>query len=127
MWPARPPPTPRISSAPGTSAIGSPNMRLSVDTGHANLVHGSNGAPPVDYFLKDAGDMLAHVHLQDTDGFADRHWIPGEGSIHWASVLDALAALKIKPRLIVEVFKNIHRVPAAVKRFEDLGLAWGRN
>lgn len=104
-------------------AIDSPNLRLSVDTGHANLVHGSNGAPPVDYFIKDAGEMLAHVHLQDTDGYADRHWIPGEGSIHWASVFDALAKLDAKPRLIIEVMKNLHRVPDAVKRFEDQGLA----
>jgi len=104
-------------------AIDSPNFRLSVDTGHANLVHGSNGAPPVDHFLKDAGAMLAHVHLQDTDGYADRHWIPGEGSIHWASVFDALAALAVTPRLIIEVFKNFHRIPAAVKKFDEQGLA----
>ncbi|MGR3291747.1 MAG: sugar phosphate isomerase/epimerase family protein [Paracoccaceae bacterium] len=105
------------------AAVDSPSLKISVDVGHANLVHGSNGAPPVDYFLKDAGEMLAHVHLQDTDDYADRHWVPGEGSIHWASVFDAVAALKVKPRLIVEVFNNIHRIPAAVKRFEDMGLA----
>lgn len=104
-------------------AINSPNLKLSVDTGHAHLVHGSNGAPPVDYFLKDAGKMLAHVHLQDADGYADRHWIPGEGSIMWTSVFDAIAALEHPPRLIIEVFRNIHRIPEAVRAFEAQGLA----
>jgi len=104
-------------------AIDSPRVKLSVDTGHAHLVHGSNGAPPVDYFLKDAGSMLAHVHLQDADGYADRHWVPGEGSILWTSVFDALASFDHQPRLIIEVFKNIHRIPGAVRAFEQAGLA----
>ena len=103
--------------------INSPRLQLSVDTGHAQLVHGSHNAPPVDYFLKDAGARLAHVHLQDADGFADRHWVPGEGNIMWPSVFDAIAALEHKPRLIVEVFRNIHRIPAAVAAFEARGLA----
>lgn len=104
-------------------AVDSPNFKLSVDTGHAHLVHGSNGAPPVDYFLKDAGEMLAHVHLQDADGYADRHWIPGEASILWTSVFDAIAAMEKQPRLIIEVFNNIHRIPDAVRAFEARGLA----
>lgn len=104
-------------------AINSPRFKLSVDTGHANLEHGSNGAPPVDHFIKDAGNMLGHVHLQDTDGYADRHWIPGEGTINWTSVFDAIAALETTPRLIVEVRRNLHRLPGAVAAFEAQELA----
>jgi len=104
-------------------AIASPCLKLSVDTGHALLVQGSNGAPPVDYFLKDAGDMLAHVHLQDADGYADRHWVPGEGNVNWTSVFDAIAEMDKQPRLIVEVFRNLHRIPAAAAAFEKRGLA----
>jgi len=44
-------------------------LALSVDTGHAHYAHGSTGGPPVDYFIRDAGTKLAHVHLQDADGF----------------------------------------------------------
>lgn len=104
-------------------AVNSKHLKLSVDTGHAHLVHGSNGAPPVDCFLKDAGEMLAHVHLQDADGYADCHWIPGEGSILWAPVFDAIAALETQPRLIIEVMKNIHRIPDAVRALKERGLA----
>lgn len=98
-------------------------IQVSVDTGHAELVHGSNGAPPVDYFIKSAGEMLGHVHLQDADGYADRHWLPGEGAVRWPSVFDAIALLPQKPRLIIEVFRNMHRIPEAVRQFELKGLA----
>ena len=50
-----------------------------------------------------AGDMLTHVHLQDTDGFADRHWAPGEGNMPWAPVFRALGRLNANPRLILEL------------------------
>ncbi len=52
-------------------------VKLSIDTGHAQYAHHATGAPPVDYFVTHAGAMLDHVHLQDADGHADRHWAPG--------------------------------------------------
>ncbi len=78
-------------------------VALSIDTGHAHYAHGSTGAPPVDYYVLAAGSHLAHVHLQDADGFADRHWIPGEGTIRWAAVFAALAMIDAKPRLLLEL------------------------
>jgi sugar phosphate isomerase/epimerase len=84
-------------------SFGSPNVKVSLDTGHANYAHGVTGAPPVDYFVKAAGDMLAHVHVQDTDGYADRHWNPGDGNIRWAAVFRAIAEGGAKPRLLLEV------------------------
>jgi sugar phosphate isomerase/epimerase len=41
------------------------SIALSIDTGHAQLARRASGAPPVDYFVRDAGHQLAHVHLQD--------------------------------------------------------------
>lgn len=81
----------------------SPALRVSIDTGHAHYAHGSNGAPPVDYFVEAAGDLLQHVHLQDADGYADRHWQPGEGTVNWRAVFRSLARLTSDPRLILEV------------------------
>lgn len=48
-------------------------IALSIDTGHAQLARRMSGAPPVADFVCDAGNQLAHVHLQDVDGHADRH------------------------------------------------------
>ena len=83
--------------------IGSPALKLSVDCGHAHFAHSTHGAPPVDYYLRDADSLLDHVHLQDIDGHADRHWSLGEGTIAWAEAFRTLARLPGRPRLILEL------------------------
>jgi sugar phosphate isomerase/epimerase len=97
-------------------------VRVSIDTGHANYAHGSTGGPPVDYFVRAAGDMLHHVHLQDTDGYADRHWNPGEGNIPWTQVFRMLGTLTSNPRLILEV-RNKDTVREGADFLAGLGVA----
>lgn len=103
--------------------IGHPNLRVSLDTGHAELAHARYGAPAVVDFIAAAGDLLGHVHLQDVDGHADRHWHPGDGRIPWGPVLRALAAQPAPPRLILEVRDDRTRLPQTVARLSALGLA----
>ncbi len=100
----------------------SPAVRASLDTGHAHYAHGATGAPPVDYYVRAAGAMLSHVHLQDCDGFADRHWMIGRGSIQWPSVFKALAELPEMPRLILELADPAEILPSA-EWLADAGLA----
>ena len=88
-------------------------VQVSLDTGHAQFAHGSFGAPPVDYFVRRAGAQLAHVHLQDGDGYADRHWPPGEGSVNWAAVFRALGEMPVMPRLILEL-NDKSAIPQAI-------------
>ncbi len=97
-------------------------VRVSLDTGHANYAHRATGAPPVDYHVVAAGDLLAHVHLQDSDGYADRHWCPGEGNVPWPALFTALAALKSRPRLILEL-RDKMQVRRAAAWLEEAGLA----
>lgn len=103
-------------------ALESGKVRVSLDTGHANYAHISTGAPPVDYYVETAGDMLTHVHLQDTDGFADRHWAPGEGNIPWVAVFRALGRLTSNPRLILEL-RNHDDVRKGAAHLAAIGLA----
>lgn len=103
-------------------SFNSPAVRISIDTGHANYAHGATGGPPVDYYVHAAGNMLHHVHLQDTDGHADRHWNPGEGNIRWQEVFRALGRLSCDPRLIIEV-RNKEEVRKGAAYLADLGLA----
>ncbi|MBW7056034.1 sugar phosphate isomerase/epimerase [Paracoccus bogoriensis] len=105
------------------AAIDHPLLAVSLDTGHAELAHGRYGAPPVVDYIAAARGRLAHVHLQDADGYADRHWHPGDGRIPWRPVLDAIAALPDRPRLILEVNDDLPRLPDTVARLEALGLA----
>lgn len=78
-------------------------IALSIDTGHAHLARRMSGAPPVDYFVRDAGALLRHVHIQDVDGHADRHWAPGDGEIEWRAVFAALADCPSDPHLVLEL------------------------
>jgi len=103
--------------------IAHPNLLVSIDTGHADICHGRYDAPHVVDYIAAAAGYLAHVHLQDVDGYADRHWHPGEGRIAWAPVFAALAALPDTPRLTLEVRRDLHRLPQTIARLEALGLA----
>jgi sugar phosphate isomerase/epimerase len=104
------------------AALKSPNVRLSLDTGHALFAHVKYGAPPVDVFVHAAGAALEHVHLQDADGQADRHWHPGLGALNWYALFAALAELPRWPRLILEV-NDERGLPRGAAHLAALGLA----
>lgn len=97
-------------------------LRVSVDTGHAHWAHSICDAPPADRFISAADDMLGHVHLQDSDGYADRHWPLGCGNIMWEAVFTAISCTKSNPHLIVEI-NDFDRVEESVAHLEALGLA----
>lgn len=103
-------------------ALGSPALALSLDTGHAHISHTVQQAEPVDYFVQAAGNRLSHVHLQDTDGYADRHWPLGEGSIKWKAVFAEISKLESNPRLIIELMDH-NGIPASMRYLMDAGLA----
>lgn len=103
-------------------SFNSSSVKVSLDTGHAHYAHGSNGAPPVDYYVTAAGNTLAHVHVQDADGYADRHWRIGTGTVNWYAVFAALEKLESNPRLILEMRNHADTIPSA-EYLARLGLA----
>lgn len=102
-------------------SFGSPWLRQSLDTGHAFITH-QRGGPPPDGWVRDAGALLEHVHLQDTDGNVDRHWAPGDGAVNWFALFEALAELPQRPRLILELREPCH-LPRAAAWLAGRGLA----
>ncbi len=56
-----------------------------LDTGHA-IISGSGAT----HMLRELGDRVKILHVQDNDGLVDMHQIPGRGKINWANFLDAL-------------------------------------
>ncbi len=83
-------------------SFASEHVRMSLDVGHAQLMQ-QIGGPSPDQWVREAGEMLAHLHLQDNDGMLDRHWSPGQGRIHWRALFAALRTIRVQPRLILEV------------------------
>ncbi len=104
------------------NSFNSTALGISIDTGHAHYMHCCYGAPPVDYFVKAAGEKLAHMHIQDVDGYADRHWVPGEGTISWHEVFRAMVKFEAKPRLIIEL-ADLTRIKDAEDWLISQGLA----
>ena len=72
--------------------------------------------------MRRAGDRLQHIHLQDADGYADRHWSIGQGTIRWEAVFRALGELGSNPRLILELRDKDGILPS-VDYLQSLGLA----
>jgi sugar phosphate isomerase/epimerase len=103
-------------------AFESPFVKLSVDVGHAFINHTWQGAPPPDVWIREAGALLGHVHLQDTDGWSDRHWPPGEGKIGWDAIFQAISTTQANPRLILEL-KNLMTIPQGHRLLVEWGLA----
>lgn len=96
-------------------------VRPSVDVGHVFINH-KLGAPPPDYWIRAAGNHLGHVHLQDSDGFADRHWLPGDGDINFKAIFEALGKTEAQPRLIIEVIDNGGGILKAANWLSEQGL-----
>jgi len=103
------------------ASFNSPAVKVSLDTGHARCAEYMFGAPPVDYHVRAAGMELAHIHLQDVDGYADRHWSVGEGSISWHQFFAALAETGASPHLILEL-RDYAKIPASMTWLEREGL-----
>ncbi len=103
-------------------SFSSDHVRASVDVGHVFINH-QLGAPPPDYWIRYAGSLLGHVHLQDSDGYADRHWVPGDGLINFKAIFAALGKIEARPRLIIEVVDSGNSIAQAAQWFAANGLA----
>jgi sugar phosphate isomerase/epimerase len=97
------------------------SVRLSLDVGHA-LVMQRCGGPPADQWVRDGGSLLHHLHLQDNDGLLDRHWAPGEGSLNWYALFEALAEIGQQPRLLLELAQT-DKIPQGAAYLVGRGLA----
>jgi sugar phosphate isomerase/epimerase len=102
-------------------AFESPFVRASIDTGHAMITQRAGGPPP-DQWVREAGPLLAHMHLQDTDGHYDRHWAPGDGGINWYALFEALGELEAPPRMVLEL-RDHTNIPRGAGFLARSGLA----
>lgn len=102
-------------------SFNSPFVRLSIDTGHALIMHRFGGPTP-DQWVSEGGALVGHLHLQDVDGHLDRHWPPGMGNVNWHALFAALATLDQRPRLLLEL-RDVGKIPQAMNYLGGLGLA----
>ncbi len=96
-------------------SLGSPNVRMCFDTGHAHIESGFNGS--VARQLRECLDVVGYVHAHDNDSVKDNHRMPGEGTIDWERAATVLAehAPSSLPWML-EVFYPEQEVEALVQQ-----------
>ncbi len=88
-------------------------LQATVDFSHALLA----GGEPAD-FTRRVGRRLRHVHLNDTDGAADRHWPLGRGVLPVAECAAALTATGFTGTVVLEMDGPAEVVADSRARFE---------
>ncbi len=58
---------------------------------------------PIEGFVRRFGDRIVTLHVSDYDFVDERHWLPGEGKINWADLMDTLDAIGYDGVLMYEV------------------------
>lgn len=82
------------------SKINNPHLGLCLDIGHV-FVGRESVSLSKDVFA--CGKDLITLHIQDTDGKKDRHWLPGQGNINWAQFLKDLILINYRGTLTLEI------------------------
>ncbi len=82
------------------SEINNSSLGLCLDTGHVLV-----GREDIDFSKNtlECGKNLFALHIQDTDGKDDRHWLPGQGVINWTQFLKDLVSIDYNGVLMLEV------------------------
>jgi len=107
------------------SNINNPYLGLCLDTGHS-FVEKEDVDLSKDVF--ECGKNLIALHIQDTDGEKDRHWLPGQGIINWAQFMKDLASIDYKGVLTLEISgspefaeRNVdHILPKAMESIKNV-------
>lgn len=94
-------------------AIDRPAIGLVLDTSHAHRCRLDVAA-----LIRACGALLIGTHISDNDGSADQHLTPGNGTVDWPAVMQALTDIGYTGLFNLEIPGERHRLPA----FRDLKL-----
>jgi sugar phosphate isomerase/epimerase len=95
------------------------HVGICLDVGHSNL----SGLDATDE-VSAAGERLLALHLQDNDGNGeDQHLLPGQGTVDWDAVLNAIDRLDFRGPRTLEVIDRDH-VDASLRDLAALLRKW---
>ena len=86
-----------IGADPETTGLG-----ICVDIGHAHRSCASDGIRP-EVFLREFRDVIFEVHVDDNFCADDLHLPPGQGSIDWPPVVEAMIELRDDAVICLEI------------------------
>ena len=79
--------------------VGSPNLKLCLDCGHANVA----SKEPLEKWIKVFGKYLHHTHMHNNNGIFDLHQGLSEGTLDFVSIIKQLKASPVKD-YVLEMF-----------------------
>jgi len=77
-------------------------MGICIDVGHAHRTCTTDGIRPEAY-LKEFRDLILEVHVDDNLGTKDLHLPPGQGTIDWPPVIEAMRELRDDAIVCLEI------------------------
>ena len=78
-----------------------------VDVGHSAIV----GVEPENFINEIDEELLGCVHIQDTDGKNDKHWVPFDGVHNWEEITKALGKKNFSGFLNLESAGGFRKLP----------------
>lgn len=82
--------------------VNSPNLKASIDTGHANLF----SEIKIPDWIKAYGKHLHHMHIHNNFGDDDAHNSLINGSISFDEIFNTLKDLNLNPTIVFEIFEQ---------------------
>ncbi len=100
----------------GEIVEGRENMGITLDIGHAyrrrKNMNVENPELEIAGLIRRLGRKIIHIHFHDNHGQSDEHLVPGEGSINFAPIVNALKEVKFGGAVVVEMFDPGNAVEA---------------
>lgn len=84
------------------SGVNSPNLKASIDTGHANLF----SEVKISEWIKAYGKHLHHMHIHNNFGDDDSHYSLLKGNIDFNEIFNTLKESNSNPAIVFEIFKK---------------------
>lgn len=81
--------------------LGHPRLGANLDIGHSQVI--GESIPQVVRML---GDRIWNLHVEDIPGRKHYHMIPGEGTLDWSALRDALWEIDYQRYLTVELYTH---------------------
>jgi len=97
------------------------HVGVCLDAGHSNC----SGVRAAEEAAA-AGRRLFTLHLQDNDGSADQHMVPGRGTVDWAALLRTLEEGGFAGASVFEVSPGAGGPEATLAALSDVRRSWGR-
>jgi sugar phosphate isomerase/epimerase len=101
--------------------LGHPRFGANLDIGHSQVLGESIAG-----VVRELGDRIWNLHIEDIPGRKHYHMIPGDGTLDWIGLRDALWAIKYDRFATVELYTHTADPHTAARRsFEYLSKVFG--